>query len=211
MTSNLSLLSALLCLPIAGCAVGTTDRVAWTQAAALPAADTASTPQQPSSPNSEGRPNTPWEVTLAGGGTNDEHFDVGNGQLTAGVGYYFNEVFELAVRQSLSYSDDESGVAGVDDDDIWNFQTRVAFDFHLPLGVFVPYVGANIGYLYGDSPVSRDTMAAGPEAGVKIYLQRAAFLQLGVEYEYFFETEENLSDAFESGQVYYFAGFGLRF
>jgi len=203
------------CIVVAGCASGRNAQTAAIVNPGLPLGDAtiAAPATQPltQSPSSEqGRRATPWEVTLGGGGTNDEHFDVGNGNLNVGVGYYFNEVFELVVRQSMSYSDDERPGGG-DDDDVWDFQTRVALDAHLPLGRFVPYIGANLGYLYGDTRVTNDTLAAGPEAGVKIYLQPDAFLHIGIEYEFFFDTQTNLDDAFETGQVFYSAGFGLRF
>jgi hypothetical protein len=160
----------------------------------------------------EERQKTPWEVTLSGVGTNDEEFNVGNGQLAVSVGYYFTEVLELVVRQGVSYSDDEGSVGGgASDDDVWNFQSRVALDVHIPMGNFVPYVGGNVGYLYGDTDTLDDTFAIGPEAGVKIYLQKAAFLQLGAEWEFFTDRKSSIDDTFEDGQLFYFAGFGLRF
>ena len=150
----------------------------------------------------------PWEVTASGGGTNDEDFDIGNGSLNASVGYYFNEVVEIVARQSVFFSDDEGVLA--EDDDVWAFHSRIALDLHLPLGRVVPYVGASLGYLYGDIPAD-ETASAGPEAGVKIYLKRDAFLQVGADWQFFFDEQETLSGAFEEGQIFYNVGIGLRF
>jgi hypothetical protein len=148
----------------------------------------------------------PWEVTLTGGGSNDENFDVGGGQLSGSAGYYFSEWTELSLRHSVNFSDDE-GLG----EDVWDFQTRVAFDLHFPAPVVTPYVGALIGYLYGNSDVLDDTFALGPEAGVKIYLQHDAFLQIGAEWVFFTDRDSTIDDTFEDGQIFYFAGFGLRF
>ena len=42
--------------------------------------------------------------------------------------------------------------------------TRVAVDYNFDMGRWVPYIGANLGYVYGDV---NDTWIAGPEGGVK--------------------------------------------
>jgi hypothetical protein len=223
--SNLHLCVFLASAAIAaGCATGRIEESTWLQdpppRPGDPAYD-ARTTQAPPPRTPPPRPRTiaeerrlvPWEVTLGGSGTNDETFDVGHGQASGSVGYYFNEWIELVLRQGVSYSDDE-GVPGTDGDDVWDFQTRVALDLHLPLGMVVPYIGVNVGYLYGDTEVASDTGAAGPEAGVKIYLQSDAFLQVGAEWEFFFDRQDarnqTFEETFDDGQIFYFAGFGLR-
>jgi hypothetical protein len=158
----------------------------------------------------------PWEVTLTGSGSNDENFDVGSGLLNGSLGYYFTEWTLLAVRHGVSYSDDIAPASvGGSAEDVWNFQTRIAFDVHIPMPVVTPYAGVLIGYIYGDSDALDDTFAAGPEAGVKIYVQHDAFLQLGAEWLFFTDRDDALNstfdEVFEDGQIFYFAGFGLRF
>jgi len=206
--NNPTIAIVLACAVTAGCASNSVAHTVWPQdPAMLTGYEEGGAPAAQSS--TQGRANTnsmPWEFTVAGGGTNDEDFNVGNGQLNVGVGYYFNESLELVARQSATYSDDEG-----QGDDVWDFQSRVALDFNFPIGTIVPYVGGNVGYLYGNTNATNDTLAAGPEAGIKIYLQSAAFLQIGAEYEFFFETHESLSDAFETGQMFYNVGLGLRF
>jgi hypothetical protein len=158
----------------------------------------------------------PWEVTLSGSGSNDEDFDVGSGMLNGSVGYYFSEWTLLALRHGVSYSDDVAPASvGGSAEDVWNFQTRIAFDVHIPMPVVTPYAGILVGYIYGDSDALDDTFAVGPEAGVKIYVQHDAFLQLGAEWLFFTDRDSTLSstfdEVFEDGQIFYFAGFGLRF
>lgn len=131
------------------------------------------------------------------------------------VGYYFTEMVELVVRQSASYSDDLPVAGTTDTESVWNFQTRVALDLHFPIGCFVPYVGVNVGYLYGDSDAPDDTLAGGVEGGAKIYVQPDAFLQAHIEWEFFEDRQQALDNSFrenfDDGAIFYFIGFGLRF
>jgi hypothetical protein len=72
----------------------------------------------------------------------------------------------------------------------------------------VPYVGANIGYVYGDGV--HDTFEAGPEGGVKFFVNSTTFIKLGVEYEFFFDKGDDTSNAFSDGQFIYSLGIGFR-
>jgi len=163
----------------------------------------------------EERRRHPWEVALGGTGSNDDTWDVGGASATVNVGYYFTEMVELVVRQSASYSDDLPVAGTTDTESVWNFQTRVALDLHFPIGCFVPYVGVNVGYLYGDSDAPDDTLAGGVEGGAKIYVQPDAFLQAHIEWEFFEDRQQALDNSFrenfDDGAIFYFIGFGLRF
>lgn len=145
----------------------------------------------------------PWEFAVGGTGISNSDFDAGGAQAAGSLGYYFNDVVELSVRQNVAYGD-----AGPTSPEIWNFASRAALDLHIPLGKFVPYVGANLGYVYGDT--IHDSMMGGPEAGAKIYLQDDAFLQIGAEYEFFFDKGDSLETAFDDGQFLYLLGMGMR-
>ena len=146
----------------------------------------------------------PLEVVVAGVGGSNDRFNAGGAEAAVSIGYYLNDVVEISVRQNGSYSDQ-----GKNAPEIWNGASRAALDLHLPLGIFVPYVGVNFGYVYGDTV--RDSMMAGPEAGAKIYLHRDAFLLLGVEYQFFFDQGDSLRTAFDDGQILYTLGMGMRF
>jgi hypothetical protein len=151
----------------------------------------------------DARDRAPWELFVAGAGGSNSDLDAGGAQAVAAIGYHFNDIVELSVRQNGSYAD-----AGETSPEIWNGASRAAIDLHIPIGRFVPYAGANFGYAYGDT--IRDSMMAGPEAGVKIYLQDDAFLLVGAEYEFFFDKGDSLQTAFDDGQFLYTIGMGMR-
>lgn len=145
----------------------------------------------------------PWELTLSGSGANDSDFEGVAASANLGLGYYLSEQLELGVRQSLTYSD-LFGSA-------WSGSTRIFADFHFPLGdrgQWVPFVGANIGYVYGDGV--NDTWEAAPEAGIKYYMNSTTFIFLQAEYQFFFDEGDEADDAFDDGQFLYTLGIGLR-
>lgn len=146
----------------------------------------------------------PWEVMVGGAGSSNQDFDAGGGSASASVGYFLNDVVEIGVRQTMAYSDPAVSGGGV-----WNGASRAALDLHIPLGNFMPYVGANLGYVYGDS--IHDSLVAGPEAGVKLFLKDDAFLAFGAEWEFFFDKSDRIEDAFQDGQLLYALSMGLRF
>ena len=148
----------------------------------------------------------PWELELSGSGINGVHFNGFTGALNLGVGYFFNENLELGVRQTLAYTD--VGVPAT-----LNGQTRVAVDFHIPLGdqnQFLPFFGANLGYVYGNNGF-RDTWELAPEGGIKWFVGPDAFLFGSIEYEFFFRTGSGINGGFKNGQFVYTLGIGFRF
>src|SRR5687767_7827857 len=74
----------------------------------------------------------PWELTLGGGGQNSEEFDGLTARVDASLGYYFTEALEVSIRQSISYDDIGFNAAGGGSS--FDGATRVALDFHFPLG-----------------------------------------------------------------------------
>jgi|KBSSwiStaDraftv2_1062776.scaffolds.fasta_scaffold1587071_1 hypothetical protein len=148
-----------------------------------------------------------WEFTLAGTGASDK--DLENNTVGADIGLgVFLGPFELGVRQSINYAS-VSSPAG--DDDSFSGSTRAFADFELEIGSFAPFIGANIGYVYGD--FVKDQFIAGPEAGLKIYFHENhdVFIFGRIEYQFFFEDSDQADDAFEDGQFVYTIGVGFRF
>ena len=145
----------------------------------------------------------PFELELGGSGANGPNFNGFTAAVNGSLGYYFNDNLEISVRQSLAYSD----VAGVS----WDASTRVALDYHIPLGdqgQFQPFFGANIGYVYGQG--IHDTFEGAPEAGLKYYVNATTFIYGSVEYQFFFDQHSTTS-AFSDGQFIYGLGIGFRF
>jgi hypothetical protein len=145
-----------------------------------------------------------WDFTLAGTGSNDKDFDVGGSQVAANVGFFLADAFEASIRQTLGFADAGEGIP-----DVWNGTSRLALDFVFPLHPIEPFVGANIGYVYGDTV--KETMAGAPEAGVRFFLKDDAYIHLLGEYQFFFDESDRIGDVFEDGQFLYEVGMGIRF
>jgi hypothetical protein len=145
-----------------------------------------------------------WEISLLGSGSNDNDFDAGGFSASASAGYYFTDQFQVQGRQSVTYSDFG--------DSSWSAVTRVGAFYHFNYSTeqrLVPYVGGTIGYVYGDA-VS-DTFVAGPEAGVKFFVNDTTFLFGSVTYDFFFDDGDEADDAFSDGQFVYGLGIGFQF
>ena len=142
-----------------------------------------------------------WELTLGGTGSNGPDFNGVQAGVNGSLGYFLADQLEISLRQSVTYSDLGPGSS-------WDGSTRAALDFHFDLGAVQPFIGANIGYVYGDSV--RDTWEAAPEAGVKVFLNSTTFVQFLAEYQFFFQTSDSLNQAFSDGQFVYTLGLGVR-
>ena len=142
-----------------------------------------------------------WELTLGGNGQFQNDFK-GSPQSGSGgaagvglsVGYYLNDNLEVAARQILNY-----GTQGV-----WAGSTRAAVDYNFLMDKLVPFVGAEIGYTYGNHNVD-DTWNFGPEAGVKYYLQSKAFIFGMAEYQMPFQGK-----TFKEGSWVFTLGLGVN-
>lgn len=159
------------------------------------------------SPVSDARADAgPWEFTLAGSGASDKDFDATQFSADAGLGLHLGPVV-LGGRQTITYTS-----SALDDvDDFFSGSTRFFGDLEIALGPFAPFIGANVGYVYGD--LVNDQFIAGPEGGVKLYVgdDRDTFIFFRVEYQFFFEDSDDAENAFEDGQFVYALGVGFRF
>ena len=88
--------------------------------------------------------------------------------VSASLGYFLTDNFELSLRQKAAYTNID--VAGA-----FFGQTKCAADFNFMLGSkWQPFVGAQFGYQYGD--VISDSLEAGPEAGIRYFVSPSTFL-----------------------------------
>lgn len=142
-----------------------------------------------------------FELTLGGSGANGNDFDGVSFSVNGSIGYFITDWLEVALRQNVNYTD-----IGVDS--ALGGSTRVALDFHFDLDAFQPFIGANIGYVYGD--IANDTFEAAPEAGIKLFLNSTTFAFLMAEYQFFFDTADEADDSFEDGQFLYTLGLGVK-
>ncbi|HYO09992.1 MAG TPA: hypothetical protein VER17_13560 [Tepidisphaeraceae bacterium] len=134
-----------------------------------------------------------WELSLAGSGFNDQDWTTGSVSIQGSLGYFTTKELELGVRQSYTWGDGGSA---------WNGDTRVFADYHFDLDRWQPFVGANVGYVYGDG-VS-DSWIAGPEVGVKYFVNSTTFIGVSAAYEF------NLQEGLEDGAFFYTLGLGFK-
>ncbi len=144
-----------------------------------------------------------WEVAVGGAGNNDQEFDIGGFQVAGNVGYYLSDAFQVGVRQNFAYADAGPGTNRT------AFTTRGYIDYVFPIGPLRPFIGVNAGFVYGNAV--KETGTAAPEAGLKLYLQEKAFVQVMAEYQFFFEDSDGLDTGFDDGQFVYSLNMGLNF
>lgn len=144
-----------------------------------------------------------WAVGLQGSGSSDNDVDNTTLSIEASVGYFLSDGFELGVRQGIGYADVQGG------SDLWRGSTRGYLDYNFNLQRWRPFLGVNLGYLYGDQV--NESWIAGPQGGLKYFLTPEAFFQALVEYNFTFEDADQAEDAFSDGRFVYSLGFGIRF
>jgi hypothetical protein len=134
------------------------------------------------------------ELTLNGSGTNSKDFESGSFNVGAGLGYFLTNNFEIAVRQTVAW-------AHVTDSDT-AFRTSGAIDFHFDFDRFQPFIGANIGYIYGDAP--EETGVAGAEGGIKYFLNSTTFIYASIDYDF------SIKEGFDEAAFFYALGLGVK-
>jgi outer membrane protein W len=143
------------------------------------------------------------ELTLGGSGNNGPDFNGTTFAVNGSFGYFLTKEVEVGLRQSVGYTDLTGGEGSA-----WSASTRLALDYHFDLNRWQPYIGGNIGYVYGDG-VS-DTWEAAPEAGIKFFVNSTTFIQFSAEYQFFFDKGSDASEAFSDGQFVYGLNIGFR-
>lgn len=109
---------------------------------------------------------------------------------------------EKSIRQNTSFIDFPPSGG-------WYNSTRVIADYYFGTGQLVPLVGLSMGYVYGDEEFSQ--FAAGPEVGIKYYMNSNAFLYGLLEYQFRFDDLRSMEEIYDTGQFVYGVGFGLTF
>jgi hypothetical protein len=143
------------------------------------------------------------EFTLSGAGSSDKEFDNNAFALDASFGHYLSSASEIGIRQSVGVSDSEGS------DSQWNGSTRFFYDYHFGEGKLRPFLGLNIGYIYGESV--EETFIAGPEVGLKYYVLPTTFITAQVEYQFLFESAHDADSRFDDGAFAYGVGIGFNF
>ncbi|MFO7604810.1 MAG: hypothetical protein R6W72_00715 [Desulfurivibrionaceae bacterium] len=142
------------------------------------------------------------EFTLGGSGSSNEDLDDTVFGTTVSYGYFTNPHMEWGIRQDLNFNDLGGGSN-------FNGSTRLAFDYHFGTGQLVPLLGLTFGYVYGDN-VS-DQFIAGPEGGLKFFVNDTTFIYGLVEYQFLFESADDIDEVYDDGRFVYGLGLGLTF
>ena len=103
-------------------------------------------------------------------------------------------------RQGISFAD-----AG---DSSTSASTRIGIDYNFNFDRLVPFVGVNVGYLYGDDV--NETGLAGLGGGLKWYVKPETFIFAAAEYQFFFEDSDDADDSFDDGSFVYTLGIGFN-
>ena len=141
-----------------------------------------------------------WELTLSGVGLNDNDFKSTAFSAQGQLGYYLDEAsqHEVSVRQTVIFSD--VGAGGSLDG-----ATSIGYDYHFDFGQdqpIVPFIGAQVGYRYGDA--TNDSITAGFEGGAKYYVNDTTFIFGKIGYDFL------LKESFGDGAFNYALGIGFR-
>ncbi|TVR83397.1 MAG: hypothetical protein EA405_04510 [Rhodospirillales bacterium] len=138
-----------------------------------------------------------WEWTLTGSGLSSKEFDNNNFGFTTSIGYFWTKNILFSFRQSIAFS------VGSDVRDTWAGSSRVAADYQFDFGRWQPFIGVNLGGVYGKDV--RGTGSAGPEAGLKYYVNESTFAFGMAEYQISFR------DGIDEGVLVYSVGLGVNF
>ncbi|MEX1057115.1 MAG: hypothetical protein WED11_05260 [Natronospirillum sp.] len=150
------------------------------------------------------------ELTLSGSGGMSEDFDNFSFSGDADWGWYLQDSLLVGVRQNVSY-------VNIPDteltDDFWQGSSRAYADWVFNMDALRPFVGASLGYIYGDA--IEDSVFVGLEGGSKIYVQEKTFINARAEYQWSFadadDLDEGVEDAFENSAVALALGVGYNF
>jgi hypothetical protein len=137
------------------------------------------------------------ELMLNASGASDNDFDNTIFSIAGDLGYFFTPNIEGSIRQGVSFTDTEASGSSL------NASTRGAVDYHFDMGRWWPFVGANIGYIYGED-VSED-WALGFEGGLKYFVNETTFIHGRVEYQWLLDGDDD-----DDGQWVYVVGIGFR-
>ncbi len=144
-----------------------------------------------------------WELILGGSGSNDREFQSGSGNINIELGYYLSEDFLVGGRQTLGIFDSDGT------DSVITGSTAAYLQYHFDMGAVRPFIGASLGYIYGDEV--DDSFFAGPEAGLKWYVKDETFIYGRVSYDWFFEDGDDADNSFDDGRFNYVVGIGFNF
>lgn len=141
--------------------------------------------------------------TISGTGSSDNDFNASTFGTSAQLGWFWTDSVEVGLRQNVNVFTQDRGP------DTWSGATVGYGDWNFGKGTVVPFLGANIGGIYGDNV--ENTGTAGLEGGLKWYVKDKTFIDLAVQYEWLFNDSDNFDNRFDNGAYFYSLGVGFNF
>lgn len=138
-----------------------------------------------------------WEAFIGGSGGSRDKFDSNVFGVTGSIGYYALQWLPISLRQGYD------AAFGDDVDDQHRLSTSIGVDLQAPLGRFQPFIGGFVGGQYGWD--TNSSGFAGPEAGIKYYVNESTFLSGLFQYQFLFD------ESWDDGNALYTIGFGFNF
>jgi hypothetical protein len=138
-----------------------------------------------------------WEAFIGGSGTSDDEFKRNALSVSGSIGYYVLKFLPISLHQSFG------AVFGGHVNDNFQYSTTGAIDLQAPLGRFQPFIGGFGGYAYG----ANYSWVAGPEAGLKFYVNESTFIQGLFQYALIADKNFQWNDGF----AVYTIGAGFNF
>lgn len=143
-----------------------------------------------------------YEFALGGAGLGNSRFNGADVAFSGSVGYYLDDDWLLVGRQDGSYSDEGNDRSAG--------STRIGVDWFVPTGTpFRPFVGVNGGFTFGES--INETIAVGPEFGLRYFVKPSTFVQAMIEAQVFFTRTEDRTELFDDGALLYSFTMGATF
>ena len=137
-----------------------------------------------------------WESTLTGTGQSDDSFDAPVFGVAGSLGYYFTKNVLLTFKQGLAINDEG-------DSTLVNGRSVIQAAYQWDFARWQPYLGMNVGGIYGAD--IEDNAVAGPEAGLKYFVNESTFLFGNIAYEV------PLDQCCNDGIIPYSVGIGFDF
>lgn len=138
-----------------------------------------------------------WEGFVGGTGTSNGEFNDNALGVTGSIGYYVLKWLPVGINQSYVTR------FGSRVEDNHDFSTTASVDFQAPLGRWQPFIGGFAGYSYGD----QNSGLAGPEGGIKVYVNESTFIKGLMQYGWLFDKTFDWDNA----RAVYTIGMGFNF
>jgi hypothetical protein len=143
-----------------------------------------------------------WTLRLGGTGSSSNDFDFSSFSIEATVGHFFTDNLALELDQGFGFVDAPGGTD-------WFASTRIGPVYYFDLERWQPFLGGNIGAIYGDAV--RNQFIAGLKGGVAYFVNTTTFVYGSLEYQFLFRSARGVSDNFDDGRFVYTLGVGFTF